>query len=366
MKGRRKAARPKTLALVSTSESIDGRSTVKERPSLRQPRGQKASNAVPELPLRPLHQPPAADHPAALLRPEPAYATPFGAMVCGDAATVLAALAPDCVDLVVTSPPYALHFKKEYGNADKAAYVEWFRPFAVQVLRVLKPEGSFVLNIGGSYNPGVPTRSLYHFRLLLMLCDELGFHLAQECFWYNPAKLPSPAEWVNVRRIRIKDSVEYVWWLSKTPHPKADNRHVLEEYSDDMRRLLRRGYRAKKRPSGHTITHKFSHDRGGAIPSNVLERGNNESNSDYIKLCDEHGQKPHPARFPAALPEFYMKFLTRPGDLVVDPFAGSNTTGFVAERLQRRWLSFEIEPRYVDNSRLRFGLVPDGTACSRA
>ena len=79
--------------------------------------------------------------------------------------------------------------------------------------RVLKEDGSFVLNIGGSYNQGSPTRSLYHFKLLIALCDELGFHLAQECFWYNPAKLPAPAEWVNVRRSRIKDSVEYVWWL---------------------------------------------------------------------------------------------------------------------------------------------------------
>jgi site-specific DNA-methyltransferase (cytosine-N4-specific) len=288
-------------------------------------------------------------------------------MIGGDAAPGMGALPAESVDLVVTSPPYALHFKKEYGNADKGAYVEWFRPFAAQVHRTLKPEGSFVLNIGGSYNPGIPTRSLYHFRLLLMLCDEIGFHLAQECFWYNPAKLPSPAEWVNVRRIRIKDSVEYVWWLSKTPHPKADNRQVLGEYSDDMRRLLKRGYRAKKRPSGHNITNKFLADHGGSIPSNVLERGNNESNSEYIRLCESFGQKPHPARFPAALPEFYIKLLTRHGDLVVDPFAGSNTTGQVAERLQRRWLSFEIESKYVENSRLRFGLVPpDSTKCSRA
>jgi DNA modification methylase len=267
------------------------------------------------------------------------------------------ALPSDSVALVVTSPPYALHFKKEYGNADKEAYVAWFRPFANEIARVLKPDGSFVLNIGGSYNKGAPTRSLYHFRLLLMLCDELGFHLAQECFWYNPAKLPSPAEWVNVRRVRVKDSVEYVWWLSRSRMPKADNRNVLTEYSADMKRLLVRGYRAKQRPSGHKITAKFT-DRGGAIPSNVIERGNNESNSEYIKACEQHGMKPHPARFPAALPEFFMKLVTDEGDLVVDPFAGSNTTGAVAERLGRKWLAFEMEPRYIETSRLRFGLRP--------
>lgn len=293
-------------------------------------------------------------HPSALLSIAPVYRTGFGAAYCGDSAALLNGLRAKSVNLVVTSPPYALHFKKEYGNVDKAAYVDWFRPFAEQIFRVLRDDGSFVLNIGGSYNAGSPTRSLYHFRLLLMLCDEIGFHLAQECFWYNPAKLPSPAEWVTVRRIRIKDSVEYVWWLSKSPGPLANNRNVLTEYSADMLRLIQRGYRAKERPSGYKITHKFQKDHGGAIPSNVIERGNNESNSRYIKRCAEAGHKAHPARFPAALPEFFIKLLTEEEHLVIDPFAGSNMTGSVAEGLRRRWLAFEIQKRYVENSALRF------------
>lgn len=296
---------------------------------------------------------PTREHPSSIIRPRPAFKTPWGGMYQGDAQKLLAALPDNAVDLFLTSPPYALHFKKEYGNVDKEAYVEWFRPFAQEIHRSLSESGSFVLNIGGSYNPGQPTRSLYHFRLLLMLCDEIGFHLAQECFWLNPAKLPGPAEWVNVRRMRVKDSIEYVWWLSKSPMPKADNRKVLSEYSPDMRRLLLRGYRAKERPSGHKITDKFI-DKGGAIPSNVIQRGNNESNSDYIRRSAEKGIKPHPARFPAALPEFFVKFLTDPEDLVVDPFAGSNMTGAVAQDLRRRWLGFEIEPRYVAGAQLRF------------
>ncbi len=294
------------------------------------------------------------NHVADLLRPErPAYRTTFGAAYVGDAAGLLALLPNESVNLVVTSPPYALHFKKEYGNVDKSDYVDWFRPFAEQIHRVLAKDGSFVLNIGGSYNPGRPTRSLYHFKLLLMLCEEIGFRLAQECFWNNPAKLPTPAEWVNVRRLRIKDAVEYVWWLGKGDWPKADNRKVLVDYSVDMRRLLTRGYRPKQRPSGHTITTKFG-DRGGSIPSNMIERGNNESNSNYIRACLEFGYKPHPARFPRALPEFFIKFLTDPYDLVVDPFAGSNMTGAVSEDLGRRWLCFEIREDYVDSSRVRF------------
>jgi DNA modification methylase len=293
-------------------------------------------------------------HPSGLVTCSPAYSTSLGSMYAVDAHLALTSMPSECVNLVVTSPPYALEFKKAYGNADKHEYVDWFRPFAREIHRVLAEDGSFVLNIGGSYEKGRPTRSLYHFQLLLMLCDEIGFYLAQECFWYNPAKLPAPAEWVNVRRIRIKDSVEYVFWLSKSPFPKANNRNVLTEYSDDMRRLLKRGYRAKERPSGWNITHKFLTDHGGSIPSNLLEAGNNDSNGTYMSRCKAAGIKPHPARFPAALPDFFIRFLTDPADLVVDPFAGSNTTGRVAEDRRRRWLGFELDTDYVKASNLRF------------
>lgn len=303
-----------------------------------------------------LLKPPLGVHPAPLLEPRaPLYSTDWGAAFLGDSHEVMAALPDASVKAVVTSPPYALEFKKEYGNVAKADYVDWFVRFGHEIKRILTPDGSFVLNIGGSYNPGEPTRSLYPFKLLIALCEEVGFHLAQECFWFNPAKLPSPAEWVNVRRIRVKDSVEYVWWLAPTPWPSADNRAVLAPYSGDMERLIQKGYRAKKRPSGHNITPKFQRDHGGSIPPNVIERGNNESNSEYIRLSRERGVKIHPARFPAALPDFFIRLLTQPGDLILDPFAGSNTTGRVAEDLQRRWLAVEISEEYLRASGLRFG-----------
>ncbi len=295
------------------------------------------------------------DHVSSLMGSDPpTYETDLGAAYLGDAAQLLAKLPDNSINVVMTSPPYALHFKKEYGNVDKQDYVEWFRVFGEQIFRVLRPDGSFVLNIGGSYNAGAPTRSLYHFKVLLMLCEEVGFSLAQECFWFNPAKLPTPAEWVNVRRMRVKDSVEYIWWLSKSAWPKADNRQVLAEYSGDMKRLIERGFRSKVRPSGHVITQKFGRDRGGAIPTNLIDRGNNESNSEYIRACAAEGYKAHPARFPRALPEFFIKLLTEPLDVVVDPFGGSNMTGAVAEELGRRWLAFELRPDYLLSSRVRF------------
>ena len=291
---------------------------------------------------------------ACTIKQKPFYATDLGAAYVGDARKFLRQLPDQCVNLIVTSPPYALHFKKEYGNVEKHEYVPWFLEFAREFQRVLKKDGSLVIDIGGSYEKGRPTRSLYHFRLLIALCDELGFHLAQELYWYNPAKLPAPAEWVTVRKIRIRDSVECLWWLAKEPFPKADNRRVLRPYSKDMLRLIERGYRAKRRPSGHNITDKFGKDLGGSIPANLLELGNNDSNGYYLRACKRAGLKPHPARFPPQLPDFFIRFLSDEGDLVLDPFAGSNTTGAVAENAGRRWMAFEARKDYLDTSKFRF------------
>ena len=282
------------------------------------------------------------------------YRTPLGKAYCSDAIDFLSELKNDSVDLVVTSPPYALHFKKEYGNADQGNYIDWISPFCKQIRRILKPEGSFVLNIGGAWTPGSPTRSLYHFRLLLHLCDDIGFNLCQEFFWYNPAKMPAPAEWVNVRRIRVKDSVEYIYWLGKSKNPKACNKKVLQPYSKDMLRLIKRGVAATRRPSGHIIKKSFADHKGGSIPPNLIQCGNNESNSSYLKNMKEAGRKIHPARFPAELPRFFIKFCTDPTDFVLDPFAGSNTTGMVAEELGRRWVSIEKNEQYWEDSKLRF------------
>lgn len=297
------------------------------------------------------------------------YETPLGKMVCADSLDFMRTLPAESIDLVVTSPPYALHFKKEYGNADQQEYVQWFLPYAAEIRRLLKPDGSFVLNVGGAWTPGAPTRSLYHYRLLLALCDQLGFKLAQEFFWYNPAKMPAPAEWVNVRRIRVKDSVEYIYWLSMSDFPKANNLNILQPYSADMERLITRGLKRTTRPSGHAIKASFAEDKGGSIPGNLIQCGNNESNSAYIKGSKRLGKKIHPARFPAELPRFFIAFLTNPGDLVLDPFAGSNTTGSVAEQMGRRWLAVEKHRQYAEDSQLRFapanGLYDAPTAPER-
>lgn len=298
---------------------------------------------------------------------EPLYSTSLGCAYCADSLEIMRGIPDESVNLVFTSPPYALHFKKEYGNADKADYVEWFLPFAREIKRIIRNDGSFVLNIGGSWNSGHPTRSIYQYKLLIALVEELGFQLAQDCYWYNPAKMPAPAEWVTVRRIRVKDAVEHVWWFSRTEWPKADNRKVLRPYSKDMIRLAKRGVKNTVRPSGYNIKDSFTAiASGGSIPPNVIDDetpsellkfGNNSSNDSYTKRCKEVGVKIHPARFPAMLPEFFINFLTDEGDLVLDPFAGSNTTGKVSEDLGRRWIAVERIESYLEASKFRFGMA---------
>lgn len=289
--------------------------------------------------------------------PLPLYVTACGKAYVGDASKLLGCLQSSSIDLVITSPPFALQRKKEYGNHDQDEYVDWLLSFTLEVKRVLKDTGSFVLDLGGAYRKGRPVRSLYNYRVLIRLCDEQGWNLAEEFFWFNPSKLPSPIEWVNKRKIRAKDAVNTVWWLSKSDFPKADVSRVLVPYSDRMKLLLKNSekyYSPKKRPSGHDISDRFAEDKGGAIPPNLLQIPNTESNSQYLRYCKLVRTKGHPARFPQKLPEFFIRFLTDVGDTVLDIFAGSNTTGAAAENMGRRWIAFELEQKYLAASAFRF------------
>ena len=287
------------------------------------------------------------------------HKTRLGEMVWGDSrAYLFHGAKPESVDLIMTSPPFGLVRKKSYGNEDADEYCNWFRPFAEGFKRVLKDNGSLVIDIGGAWVPGQPTRSLYHFKLLVMLVEEYGFHLCQEHYWWNPAKLPTPAEWVNVRRVRVKDAVNTIWWLSKTPYPKANNRRILAPYSKSMQDLLRNGYVAKLRPSGHDISSKFSKDNGGSVPPNLLAIANTESPSRYQEYCRENNIPIHPARFPPQLPEYFIRFLTEKGDVVLDPFGGSCVTGAVAEALGRRWVCCELSEEYLNGALARFDPSP--------
>lgn len=288
---------------------------------------------------------------------KPAYSTSKGSAFFGDSIELLKSLPDESINLVMTSPPFALLREKEYGNKSQDKYVLWLAEFAKLIHKKLKKDGSFVLDLGGAYQKGTPSRSLYNFKVLIHFCDEIGFSLAQDFYWFNSSKLPSPIEWVNKRKIRAKDSINTVWWFSKTEWPKADVKKVLAPYSDRMKKLILdpdKYYTPKIRPSGHNISSSFGKDNGGSIPSNLLQIPNSESNSSYMAMCKKLGIRQHPARFPSKLPEFFIKYLTDPGDIVLDIFAGSNTTGSVAEEHNRKWIAFDNDLDYIAASAFRF------------
>ena len=279
------------------------------------------------------------------------------------------------VDLILTSPPFPLLTKKKYGNETGEEYLQWLSALAPRLANLLKPEGSIVIEIGNAWERGDPVMSTLPLEALLAFQKSAGLYLCQQVICHNPARLPSPAEWVTVNRWRLKDSYTHVWWLSKTPRPAADNKRVLVPYSKGMQRLLKKqAYNAGKRPSGHDISKKgFLKDHGGAIAPNVIDLAdaslipesllrfsNTGWDSNYRKYCKEHGLEAHPARMQAGLAAFFIQFLTREGDLVFDPFAGSNTTGATAEDLERRWIGVEASLDYAEGSRGRFPhMTPD-------
>jgi len=311
-----------------------------------------------------------------------AYRTTRGTMLIGRIENVLGTRALSALrgktNLIFTSPPFPLVRKKRYGNETGSSYIRWLELLAPRLCDLLAPDGSIVMEIGNSWEPGVPVMSTLGLEALLAFKRAGGLHLSQHVICHNPARLPSPAQWVNVNRERLKDSFTHVWWMSRAKHPKADNRAVLLPYSEHMKGLLKsRKYNAGVRPSGHVISQTgFLTNHGGAIapnvislaehapslPESLLKFSGTSADQKYRQYCDEHGYEAHPARMQMGLAGFFIKFLTDPGDVVFDPFAGSNTTGHAADLLRRRWLSVEAREVYALGSKGRFDLPKNGGA----
>lgn len=289
-----------------------------------------------------------------------AYKTKLGRMFHGKSEDVLGSRLGSPfkgrVQLVFTSPPFPLNRKKRYGNEKGQEFVVWLAKFAPLLRDYLTKDGSIVLEMGNAWEPGEPVMSTLALEALLEFKKAASLKVCQQFICYNPARLPAPAQWVNVDRIRVKDAYTHVWWMSRTAYPKANNRAVLTEYSKSMKSLLKSGkYNSGHRPSEYAIGEKsFLTNNGGAIPSNVFTMPNTGSHDPYQTYCRNHGLRSHPARMPRALAEFFVNFLTEPGDIVLDPFGGSNTTGIAAEDLGRRWISIEADRDYVRGSRGRF------------
>jgi site-specific DNA-methyltransferase (cytosine-N4-specific) len=305
----------------------------------------------------------------------PLYKTKRGRMFVGKIEDVLSTSPlrklSGKVDLLFTSPPFPLVRKKRYGNETGEAYLKWLSKLAPELTKLLSKSGSIVIEVGNSWVSGQPVMSTLSLEALLAFKKEAKLHLCQHLICHNPARLPGPAQWVNVERIRLKDSFTHVWWMSKQERPKADNRKVLLGYSEHMKQLLKsQTYNSGKRPSGHVISKKgFLKNRGGAIAASVLSAGDANGvgmpeallkfsgtsvDVQYREYCEKHELEAHPARMQPSLAAFFIQFLTDKNDLVFDPFAGSNTTGAVAEALGRRWVGVEANLEYAKGSKGRF------------
>ena len=286
------------------------------------------------------------------------------------------------VQLIFTSPPFPLNQQKKYGNVQGEEYIHWLAAFAPLFADLLTPTGSIVIELGNAWEPGSPRQSLLPLQSLLKFAEEGNLQLCQEFICHNPTRLPSPAQWVTIERIRVTDSYTRLWWMSLTDRPKADNRNVLRPYSDATKRMHERGqFNAGRRPSGHYVSKDaFLQDNGGSIMPNVIELdpikegkssrlptnafsiAHTNSNDYYLRECKKRDKKPHPARMPLQLIDFFIQFLTDPGDLIFDPFAGSNATGYCAQQADRRWISIEAREDYAVHSEIRFSEA--GAACN--
>jgi len=308
------------------------------------------------------------------------YKTDLGEYHLGKAETLLNSELGDKfkgkIQLILTSPPFPLNNKKSYGNLKGEEYKTWLVSFAEIFSDLLTDNGSIVIELGNAWEPNRPIQSLLPLEALLGFVknSNANLRLCQQFVCHNPARLPSPVQWVNIERCRTTDSFTNIWWMSKSDYPKADNRNILRPYSKWMKELLKKQkYNPGKRPSEHNIGEKsFLKDNKGSIvhnfidtqknkgkknpglPKNVFSIANTKSNNFFMRACRDKNIKVHPARMQMDLANFFIQFLTDPGDIVLDPFGGSNTTGFCAELLNRKWISIEVNKDYAMQSMLRF------------
>jgi len=286
------------------------------------------------------------------------WETELGQVLWGTAEKASAVIEPGVVDLIYTSPPYPLLQPKEYGNLNSSDWLKWMGDLSELWSGLLANTGSLVVNIGSISQAGKPFKDPYAARFQLDLIDRLGLHLVDEHYWHNPAKLPSPVQWVSVQKKRLKNTVEHVLWFAKSDQFKSNNDNVREAESPHTTRYrknaLASGKGLGKRPGGSVAGKGFLKSNGTAIPSVLQVQSHEGPHSRYRRACKTAGIKPHPAISPLALPDRFIRLTTEPGDLVYDPMAGSLATCYAAELLGRKWIGSEPSAHYIAGGTLRF------------
>lgn len=273
------------------------------------------------------------------------------------------------IHLALTSPPFPLACPRLYGNQPASAYVDWLCEVLEPIVRELAPGGSVVLSLTNDvFERGSPGRSTYLERLVVALEDRLGLSLMDRFVWVNPSRPPGPVQWASLRRTHVHTGWDPVLWFSNDPHlVAADNRRVLEPHTPRQAALIRAGGEARARSSCDGAYRlrpgSFSGQTDGRIPRNVITAGHRcFDQSPARAFAKEHGLAQHGASMPLALASRLVKHLVGPGDLVVDPFAGLNTTARAAELHGARWLTTEAAAEYALSGAQRFQTCAGFTA----
>lgn len=282
-----------------------------------------------------------------------AFSTDLGLALWGTSPDAIARL-EEPVELVLTSAPYPLRQPRAYGNPSCAEYVDFICRVLEPIVPKIAATGSLVLNLSNDvFHERSPARSTYLERVTIALEDRLGLQLMDRIIWQNRSKAPGPIQWASKARNQLNVCWEPCLWLAPDPlRCKADNRRVLEPHSDRHLKLIAGGGEKRQAVYGDGAYRirpgSYAAETAGRIPRNVIEFGHACSiNRAHRAVLKGLGLPTHGAGWPLSVPDFFIRFLTEPGDLVLDLFGGRCMTGLAAEMNGRRWLCVEQVLEYV-------------------
>lgn len=266
------------------------------------------------------------------------------------------------IHCLITSPPYPLAKPRNYGNPKIDEYTDFITEALEPIVKNLVPGGTICLNVSADiFEPGLPARSLYRERLVLALCDRLGLYKLDELVWASGSKPPGPIAWASKERMMLNVGWEPVYLFTNDPRASiANNRRVLKPHTPRQQRLIERGGESRMVENSDGAYKvkpgSYGNQTLGAIPKNVLQFGHACRSQQSVKAsARQRGLQTHGAPFPLALADFLVRYLTEPGQLVVDNMSGTITVGEAAEINDRRWICTERIWDHIAAGAARFG-----------
>jgi DNA modification methylase len=289
-----------------------------------------------------------------------AFSTELGVAVWGSCFDSFDGLDED-IAVCITSPPYPLSKPRNYGNPNQDEWVDFVCRALEPIVKRLIPGGNIAVNLSEDiFVPGSPARSLYKEKFIIAMAERLGLWKMDSVIWHNESKAPGPYQWASKERMQLNTGYEPVIIFCNKPNRSiADNRRVLQPHSEKHLKLIAGGgeKRARVNSDGSYRIRQgaYGNPTAGRIPKNVLSMGHSCADQRRMRrLARGAGLPVHGASMPLALAMFLVQFLSRPGDLVVDPFGGTLTTPKACEELGRRWYATELYAEYLMAGRFRF------------